>query len=310
MIHHVSPVEMDWSHGASIFFMGDWQHGAQGFDEEAYQEMKHEFLTTKNAYALGLGDYENWLRPSMRWQLIATMKKDDTAHKELDDKIRRSQDDLLDKMAFLEGRCIGLHSGHHEWDFADGTNSTQRICSALKAPYLGWMASTRLLLAPKNLKQHCWAYTVISLHGTGSARFSSTDARWLEANIVPAWVSDFYVKGHSCKSNVWTPFERGIIRRHGPAGVNTTAPKCMNVGGLSRGYTNGWESSYVERAGFLPQGVAWGVLRLKVVQRKENNLRSGLAIKHNKDHHSTPTLDVEAVTRGPGALMSNYEGGH
>ena len=270
-----------------------------GFDEGAWEEFVDEFKSTPGAMAIGLGDYGDFLRPSMAGKLYGTLSQDDSAKRQVDDMVRRTQDKLLDKLQFLEGKLIGLHDGHHQWNFADGSNSTQRICSALKAPYLGWMASTRLVLSPRSAIKRAknkerapgQVYTIISMHGSGSARAATTDARWLEANIVPAFVADIYAKGHSCKSVAWSPFSRMHIRRRGEIGVDEVLTRCLNVGGFHRGYTNGWDSSYVERAGFSPQATAWAVCRFK--------LDSGKHMVGEKLQQHAARIDVEHLSRFP-----------
>lgn len=263
------------------------------FDEEAWNQFKHEFKTSSNAWALGLGDYEDWLRPSQRSRIYASLTADDSARKQLDDKTRRDQDAVLRRMDFLEGKCIGLHSGHHEWEFLTGDNSTQRLCQALKVPYLGWMASTRLgIQLDEKSRSGAYVYTIVSMHGSGSSQFASTDARMLETRIVPAWIANQYVRGHSCKSIAWSPFERHIIRRTNDYGVEIQTVRCMNVGGFSKGYTDGWKSSYVERAGMLPQSVSWGVIRFKFSNQQVQRNKHGNA-------GTGKTLDIEQVIRTP-----------
>lgn len=279
MIHQIADLKIGYGDGATVFLFGDlqWTLDGHGFAEEAWEEFRKDFKSTPNAYAIGLGDYGDWLRPSMRAKIQSSASGDKSALKQMDDMVRRMQDSLLEKMEFLKGRLVGLHNGHHCWEFTSGDNSDMRLCSALKTSYLGWMASTRLVFTPPAKGQKGgFAHVLVSMHGTGSARFSSTDARWLEANIVPAWTADSYAKGHSCKSNVWSPFKRFDIRRRGPVGVREEIVTCFNVPGFNNGYTNGWDSSYVERAGFLPQAVGYSKMEFKIVKRHGATLAAGL----------------------------------
>lgn len=284
MIDHAFRIGIKHKDPATIFFFGDLQWGAKGFDDEAWERFKAEFKATPNAWAIGLGDYGDWLRPSMRAPLKAALSKDGSAGGMLDDHIRRRQDDLIDKMAFLEGRLIGLHQGHHCWEFASGDNSDMRICAALKTKFLGWMANTRLNFGLYD-GSSSQIMTMISMHGTGNSRYTGPDSRWLDQNIVPAFHAEIYAKGHGCKADAWSPFERHIVRRKGPLGMIRQKIYCLNVPGFSRGYTNGWESTYVEQAGFQPQPVGWGVLRVGLttanaaLAAKNMAKRSGVALK-------------------------------
>lgn len=292
MIHHITRLKLPYE-GITIFAFGDLQWGVAGFNREAWEQFKTEAKSTPNAYFLGLGDYEDFLRPSMRGKLYGALGSDDSARQQVDDRVRKMQDDLLDLMQFMEGKCIGLHSGHHEYDFMDRSNSTQRIASALKAPYLGWQASTRLALQYAKKNTSSFTYTIMSCHGNANGRKVGGSVNWMENNITSGWDANHYIMGHSCKNANWTPLERRKIRVAGQPGFDRLLPRCLQVGGFHEGYTNGWESSYVERNGFLPQPMGWGVIRLKRAQvTRAKEAETG-------KKHLTNYLAVEQLNRHP-----------
>lgn len=294
MIHHGRSFKIRTSETLSVFLFGDLQfrRNDDAFDSSAWEQFKDEFKSTPNAWAIGLGDYEDFLRPTMRARVQASVAGDDSARQQIDDRVRSEQEAIIKEMSFLEGKIIGLHSGHHEWEFCTGDNSTQRLCLALKAPYLGWMASTRISVTSDGKDGNI--YTIVSMHGTGSAQAASTDAKWLETRIVPAFEADHYVRGHSCKSIAWTPFERHSIRRCGPCGENVKPVRCINVGGFNKGYTDGWRSSYVERSGMIPQAVGWGVIRLKAIFPNSQFKPKEYGVRHR-----SRTLSVDHLSRHP-----------
>ncbi len=295
MVHHGTRIHLDPTHGATLFVFGDRQQGSAGYRAEAWQEFKHEFQTTKNAWAIGLGDYGDWLRPSMRSRLTDALAKDDSARAMMERDVLRGHDEIIKDMEFLKGKLIGLHEGHHLWEFAHGGNTDQRLASALKAPYLGWSAATRLTLhygAPSEIKsQHNFIHTIISTHGNANGRKVHSALAYLE-NYAQAWIADSYLMGHGCKSANHVPFKRSHVRREGPFGVNTQIPRCIVVGGFAEGFTDGWKSDYVERAGFQPQPLSYALLRFKRVQRQDEMIKNGLSVERG-----TYTLRVEAVNR-------------
>ena len=264
MYHHISRIPLDYSEGATIFVFGDLQWGAEGFVSEAWQEFRNKFKSTKNAWALGLGDYNDFVRTKVRGQLKTIISQDDSIRAQMDDQVRHTQDKLLNEMSFLEGKTIGIHEGHHTWEFADRSKSDQRIASALRAPFLGWVASTRLILELKRNKEHKggdgYIYTIVSTHGNANARRTAGMTGWMENNLVTGFWADQYIMGHSCKSAAWIPNARKAVRRIGPAGLDETIPRCLQVGGFHQGYTDGWESNYIQRNGFTPQALGWGVI--------------------------------------------------
>lgn len=284
MIHHMTRVPIEYGHGLTIFCFGDLQWGADGFDLEAWHEFRDEFKKTKNAWALGLGDYEDWLRPSVRGKVLSAVSSDDSARQQLDNRIRRMQDELLDEMEFLKGKCIGIHSGHHDFEFTDGSKSSQRIAAALKAPYIGWMASTRLCLnrsVNKRDNKANWTYTIVSTHGNANARKTGGAANWAENNL-EAWDCDHVIVGHCCKSLAWVPQERMYIKRHGAPGVERRIKRYMQVGGFHRGYGDKANASYVERNAFPPQPLGWGIIKFRISQSVLARQANGLINPESK----------------------------
>ena len=134
---------------ATLFVFGDIQLGSPGYKKEIFNEFKEDFLSTPNAYGLGLGDYGDFLRPSLRAKVGEALYQDDDARIQLDDIVRDKIEKLGDEMSFMKGKLVGLNSGHHEWDFKDGTTSTHQLCHRLHTTYLGWSSYTVLKISNK-----------------------------------------------------------------------------------------------------------------------------------------------------------------
>lgn len=286
---------------ATLFLFGDLQADAKdGFSMEAWQEFRKAFKSNKNAWGLGLGDYGDWIRPMLRAKVQQALSGDQSARRQADDQNRQNTNAIIEMMEFMKGRLIGLHTGHHCWEYASGDNSDMRIAAALKAPYLGWMAATRLAMYQPCRPTHGYVVTMVSMHGTGNSRYATTDSRWLENNIVPAWGANIYAKGHACKSVAWSPYKRNDIRRHGPPGIDERVIHCLNVPGFHEGYTNGWDYSYVERNGFLPQSLGWGEVEIHLGQDVEISRRTNVG---DRQRH----LDVQCMIRN--FSKENFEEG-
>lgn len=294
MMHHVSRVPINQKDGATLFVFGDLQSGQQGFQKEAWQQFRNEFKATPNAWALGLGDYDDWLRPSMREALGAPLAKDDSARENLDRMVLKANDETIDNMSFLDRRLLLLHEGHHNWKLASGINTDQRIASALHATYGGFIASTRIALEYQSYHR---VYTIVSTHGNANGRRVPAALSWLESNIVNAFVADHYMMGHGCKNATFEPFERQLVRREGPPGLMKMLPRCLIVGGFSRSYTDGWKSDYVERAGMSPQPPGWGKVEFRLVKNRAAAERSGIPGRAGRT--SVWTLDVNQSNRHP-----------
>jgi hypothetical protein len=292
----ISAQETSHKKPLTVFVFGDLnaEDNDPEFDDEVWQMFVQDFKSTPNAVAIGLGDYGDWLRPSMRAKIQGALNGDSSAQHMIDDMVRLGQDKLLRRLEFMKGKLIGLHDGHHQWDFADGTNSTQRLCAALKAPYLGWIASTRIALTTYGQTFRVW--TLVSTHGNGTAKTTTADAGGFERTIVNGFVADGYVRGHGCKSAAWLPYERIHIRRKGPAGRDRQVPRAMIIGGFKKGYTDGWNSSYVEKAGFISQPRSYGKIVLGISEHGAHSEAKGL--RKRVGAHQTPNLTVSMSVHG------------
>jgi hypothetical protein len=295
MIHHITKLAVP-AEGLSLFVFGDLQKGSKCYNPEAWAEFRHQFKTCpRPAVALGLGDYGDFLRPSMRPAVESAMKKDDSARAMFDASILKTHDEIIENMDFLEGKLVGLHEGHHTWYLASGGNLDQRLASALKAPYLGWTASTRFVFERSWARNGCGThvYTMVSTHGNANGAKVGAAVNWMEGKLVAGFDADHYVMGHGCKSANFVPQERRRIRRVGAPGVENSLPRCLIVGGFAQGYTNGWESDYVERAGMVPQPVGWGEIRFYIrTAGKTDALSRGIGARTNR-------LEVEQLNQTP-----------
>jgi len=276
MIHHITRLNPGYA-AASIYVFGDRQQGSTGYLKEAWEEFRNQFKREKNAVALGLGDYGDWLRPTMRERIYSSLAKDDSARHQLDDIVRKNHDEIIDDMEFLKGKLIGLHEGHHNHTFLNGGSTDQRLAAALKAPFLGWTASTRLVIQDPAKDGSGYVYTIVSTHGNANGRRVGAAVNWMEQNIVAGFTADQYIMGHGCKSANFVPSERSVIRRVGPPGIDRQLPRCLIVGGFARCYTDGWNSDYGERSGFTPQPIGWGIIRLKIGTKRAQQLAKGVS---------------------------------
>ena len=287
MIHQI--VRKPLKNKLTLFLFGDLQWGIPAFNEAGFRMFKEDFLETPNAIALGLGDYEDFLRWSARVKIYS--HADAEKHQQLDNRVMKFQDELINKLSFLDGKCIGIHEGHHGWEFKSGIKSDQRLASALKAPFLGFMASTRLIVE-RTSSDH-FSYTIISTHGNANARRTGGKTSWLENNIKSGWDANHYIMGHSCAMIAWSPGLIKRIRRVGPP-VDNILPQCLQVGGFSDAYTDGWNSSYVERSGFSPQPVNYAKIEFTVTQSMGKAEVRGLKTKGKnsiliaRQYHVTP----------------------
>ena len=285
------------THGAVIYNISDEQRESPGYDDECFQEMVRQFKAEKGPkYMLHTGDQCDWLRPTMREKVGAALAGDPSARKMLDDMVIRTQDKFLDEYSPFEGRTIGCHEGHHSWRLMSGITTDQRFASAMRARHLGWIAATRLRLFRTDAKGNRLARsgasskTMLSTHGSGGGKAAGSDASAIDG-LAKAFFADIYVRGHSCGGLTMPGVARREIRREGALGTIRRTPWYVNVPGMCEGFTNGWETSYAERAGFLPKSLGWATTRFRIVQRKAIAADNGLKAPRKQYANS---VDVSA----------------
>lgn len=253
----------------NLFVFGDLQLGASGFDTKLWQSFKEEFKSTPHAYALGLGDYSDWVRPTIRERLANATSGDISVREQLDSMVQKSIREISDKLDFLYGKIIGLHSGHHDYEFLNGINTTQNLCEIFKTTYLGFQAYTVLkLLDPRSKKQEARAIKILSTHGQGNAAFTSSDMRNLESKMAPFWFAHIYLRGHSSKLGS-LPLVYKDVTVKGRIQVIETTRWLINCGGFMEGYTDG-KASYVEFKQLPPAARGYVIVRIRRKQIYES----------------------------------------
>ena len=244
----------------TLFVFGDIQMGADGYKKDIFNAFKADFMSTPNAYGLGLGDYSDFLRPSMRQRVGEVLYQDDSARDQLDDIVRDRVVKYADEMSFMKGKLVGLNSGHHEFDYRDGTNSTQQLCQLLKTTYLGWSSYSVIKIGDKNKLIKGKPGTMLSLkvystHGDGGSAFSSGDMANLEKKIAPYWIADIYLRGHSSKGEL-APLELNDVVVKGPPRLVKKTRWIINCPGMMNGYTEN-STGYVERKNLPPASLGY-----------------------------------------------------
>src|SRR3990167_6557192 len=180
----------------------DIQYGAVGCDIERLK--RHIAWGQKhNCYYIGLGDYIDIASPSNR-RKFADANFYDSVKDAMDAVSEKATTELIEILKPTRGRWLGLLSGHHYWEFQDGTTTDTRLAQALRAPYMGTGAAKtilRLVYTPKKkgsnkaqrrkfTEAHIWYH-----HGKGSARLPGAGVQPLY-HISSRIFAHVYLMGH------------------------------------------------------------------------------------------------------------------
>jgi len=247
-----------------ILPIGDIQYGAQGCDVDRLQ--RHlEWGMERECYFIGMGDYLDVASPSNR-QALREARLYDSVRDMMNDKMAEETDHLLNRVLLpTKGRWLGMVTGHHWWDFEDGTTTDTRLAEALDAPYMGDAAAMSLLRFEHEGKVgwgKIWFH-----HGQGYARTATGRLSRL-MGIANTFFAHIYLMGHvPAKVHDRLPWidtdvtRDGRIRWRGP-----TNRIVATTGGFMKSYALGTKDpfgrptgDYAEKA-MLPPAALGGIL--------------------------------------------------
>ena len=235
-----------------IMPFGDIQYGAAGVDFDRFKR-DFEWGMEHGAYFIGMGDMVDVASPSNR----AALKRAgfyDSVNAALSDSAERHIEDLMKVLRGSEGRWLGLHEGHHFFEFDDGTTTDTRLAGLLDASFLGTCALTRIKMERPNSGQKL-TYDIWSHHGAGGGTALAAPLTKLE-KVASAFDADMFLINHFQRSGAipkdWLYVNRNMKLKHKQRYLVAT-------GGYMRGYTQGVKSggsnargSYVEQNLMIP----------------------------------------------------------
>lgn len=210
----------------------------------------------RSAWFLGMGDMLEIMSPSNRRALRGVRLYDSTQ-----DMIEQAGNERLLKFLEVvkgtEGHWLGLLEGHHFMEFEDGTTSDTRVCSFLKAPFLGNCAFVHLNFKKPKASSASIGATIWCHHGTGGGQLVSAPLNLLE-RVVEHFEADIYLMGHQHKK-VAAPIDRVYVSwRSNPPRVLHRRMILACTGGFLRAYMQGSkrrgraQGTYVEKRMLSP----------------------------------------------------------
>ena len=248
----------------------DIQYGAKGCDIDRLKS-HIQWGLDNDCYFVGLGDYVDVASPSNR-RKFASANLYDSVRDAMDSVSERFSSELIEILKPTKGRWLGLLSGHHYWEFQDGTTTDTRLAHALNAPYLGDGAAKVILqmaytpktgrtIQRKLVEAHIWLH-----HGVGQGRMPGGGVNPLY-HISSRIFAHIYLMGHRhSKEAVKLPWVNHHVTKNGVVHeyhLNRVLAVC---GGFLAGYKMGSTNAsglpaagYVEKA-MLPPTALGGVM--------------------------------------------------
>ena len=256
-----------------IMPISDIQYGAQGCDVDRLK--RHiKWGVDNDFYFIGLGDYLDVMSPSNRRKWVEAGFYD-SVKEAMDDKIGESLKELQRVLKPSIGRWLGMLTGHHMYEFGDGTTSDTRLASFLQTKFMGDGAAVSILQFKHPTAHLNRALAKIWFHhGRGSSRIAGGSLRMLDY-ISNSFFADVYLMGHQHKKETakkpWIDYDVGP---NGEIHWRARNRVLATTGGFLKGYEMNTHdpkglpaASYVEKAMLTPTALG-GVtiyIRPKVV---------------------------------------------
>lgn len=250
--------------------LGDIQLGSPGCD--LVQLKRHiKWGVEHNVFWLGMGDYTDFLSPSNR-RYMKNAGLYDTANQLIEEWHRKHLDELKDILAPTRGMWLGLHQGHHYFEYGDGGTCDTELAKFLDAPFLGTAAVTRLMF--KSPERHVVDCTIWSHHGEGGGQ----DPLNRLLKVAPGFPQvDIFVQGHNTqvdarpKDTIWFYGRSGRLR------MRNKRKMFVASGGWMQGYNQGSkiagrpQGSYVEQGMMPPTAIGGSVITVTPRHRADYN---------------------------------------
>lgn len=182
----------------SIIPFGDIHRSSPQCHADKWLDDLKKMRSIKNAFFIGMGDYDDLMSTSER-DVINNGRLHDSTRKTLEDGYMKFTQRLAKEMDFMKGRIIGLVEGNHYSTFSWGQTTTQYLCQLLGCKYLGVSAFIRIRFSYD--KHHTHAYTIWAHHGLGGGRTTGASINKLETMLKVA-VADCYLMGHDHRKSI------------------------------------------------------------------------------------------------------------
>ena len=249
-----------------IMPVGDIQLGAPGCDIPRLKS-HIQWGADHGVFFLGMGDYTDFLSPSNR-RYLKNAGLYDTATSLVERWHREHMGQLKDILAPTKGMWMGLHEGHHFYEYGDGTTCDTELAAFLDAPFLGTCAVTRLTFRDEG--RHTVDCLTWSHHGEGGGM----DPLNRLLKVAPGFPQiDIFVQGHNTqidarpKDNIWF-YGRELKMRN-------KTQMFVASGGFMQGYNAGSRyagrasGSYVERGMMRPSSIGGPLITVTPRRKSE-----------------------------------------
>ena len=252
--------------GKPVYLMpfGDIHRSAPLCHVERWLEYCAWAKTKRNAYFLGMGDYDDLASTSERI-VLGNEKLHESSRITLDDRHRSNAARLAKEIGFMKGLIIGVLGGNHYGNLMNGTTTDHLLAEKLQTTYLGVSSFIRLRIHTKggeNFSVDIWAH-----HGKGASRLAGGSINRVQ-QMAEAAEADIYLMGHDHKKSAAFISRLRLAEVGQGGGVRLKQRKVVlaRTGSFLKGYCEG-HASYVADGAMSPTDL--GVIKIELTPRRE-----------------------------------------
>jgi hypothetical protein len=263
-VHHFNIITKS-SQELRLLFVGDIHRDSPNHAADEWQDFLRYARTLKNAYVLLMGDYLDSASTSERECLgNITSRMHETFLHDLESLQTEKIKLIANELSCFKNRIIGAINGNHYFNFADGTNSDQKLCGLLGCKYLGVSAFIRLYFTTNSTSRA--ALDVWAHHGAGAGRLIGGSINRVDQMREFA-NADIYVQGDDHNRLVVPATPRFELRHtaHGGLEMDKREAWLIRSGSFLRGYAPG-KVSYIHDKGSGPRSIGHAELLVTITK--------------------------------------------
>lgn len=240
----------------------------EGHSLSHWQEFLREVRETPNAYAIGMGDYHDFLRTHAR-EWVKAYPHDRNSFKTMEDWRHKETKAFAEELEPIGHQLLGLHIGNHHYEYSTGENDTQELCRLLSVPYLDHTCFTRLTFRRKRFNDSYCTMTMLSLHGEGVGGGSSAGGD-INAmiNKGSGFDADIVLMAHNHQKNAAETTQL-YIPRTGKLDLKERNRVYVRCGCFVKGYVSGC-TTYAERNLLKPTAIGYTKIEIKFHKLRED----------------------------------------
>jgi predicted phosphodiesterase len=244
---------------------GDVHRSAPLCHTEKWLEFCDWAKRKKNAYFLGMGDYDDLASASER-RLLGDKNLHESTVETLEMLYNRHIDQFAKEVSFMKGRCIGIMGGNHYAEFQSGITSDQKLADKLGTKFLGSSCFVRLQFVPNTKHATTMSVDVWAHHGMGAARLVGGSMNRVQ-QMAEAAEADIYLMGHDHKKSAGMTNRLRLQGKGQNLKLSHRKILMARTGSFLKAYVEGKPSYIVDKA-MNPTDL--GVVKIELTPRREN----------------------------------------